>query len=71
MLSCKANARVKLTKTGYSLHSSILVVIYIVLFLLYCSMYFLCVNVYCHQVTTHLQVTNISYQLAAHISKKP
>jgi len=27
-----------------------------------CSMYYLCVNVYCHQVTTQLQLTNISYQ---------
>ena len=27
---------------------------------LYCSMYCLCVNVYCHRVTTQLQLTNIS-----------
>jgi hypothetical protein len=26
-----------------------------------CSMYCLCVNVYCHRVTTQLQLTNISY----------
>ena len=25
-----------------------------------CSMYCLCVNVYCHRVTTQLQLTNIS-----------
>jgi len=31
------------------------------LFVLYCSMYCLCVNVYCHRVTTQLQLTNISY----------
>ena len=31
-----------------------------VLFVLY-SMYCLCVNVYCHRVTTQLQLTNISY----------
>jgi len=29
--------------------------------LLCCSMYCLCVNVYCHRVTTQLQLTNISY----------
>ena len=34
------------------------VVVYIVV--LYCSMYCLCVNVYCHRVTTQLQLTNIS-----------
>ena len=33
-----------------------------VLFVLYCSMYCLCVNVYCHRVTTQLQL-NISSQL--------
>jgi hypothetical protein len=26
-----------------------------------CSVYCLCVNVYCHRVTTRLQLTNISY----------
>jgi len=31
-----------------------------VLFVLCCSMYCLCVNVYCHRVTTQLQLTNIS-----------
>jgi len=59
-LSCKANARVKLTKTGRGLHSTTLVCICVVrllLFLLFscylcCSMYCLCVNVYCHRVTT-------------------
>ena len=30
---------------------------------LYCSMYCLCVNVYCHRVTTQLQLTNISYHI--------
>ena len=30
---------------------------------LYCSMYCLCVNVYCHRVTTQLQLTNISYHM--------
>ena len=40
---------------------SIVVLLY-VLFVLYCSTYCLCVNVYCHRVTTQLQLTNISYQ---------
>jgi hypothetical protein len=60
-LSCKANARVKLAKTGHSPHSPIVVLFY-VLIDLYRSMYCLCVNVYyCHRVTTQLQLTNISY----------
>jgi len=68
-LSCKANARVKLAKTGYDPHSSTLVCICVVRLLLFvlfgcylcCSMYCLCVNVYCHRVTTQLQLINISY----------
>jgi hypothetical protein len=56
-LSCKANAWVKLAKTGHGPHSSTLVVICVVL--LYC----LCVNVYCHRVTTQLQLINISHIL--------
>ena len=60
-LGCKANARVILAKTGHGPHSSKIVVLFYVLFVLYCSMYCLCVNVYCHRVTTQLQLTNISY----------
>ena len=37
--------------------------LFYVLFVLYCSMYCLCVNVYCHRVTTQLQLTNISYHI--------
>ena len=59
-LGCKANARVILAKTGHGQHSSKVVVLFYVLFILYCSMCFLCVNVYCHRVTTQLQLTNIS-----------
>ena len=59
-LRCKANARVILAKTGHGPHSSKIVVLFYVLFILYCSMYCLCVNVYCHRVTTQLQLTNIS-----------
>ena len=67
-LSCKANARVKLAKTGHGPHSSTLdciCVVRLLLFVLFgcylcCSMYCLCVNVYCHRVTTQLQLINIS-----------
>ena len=59
-LGCKANARVILAKMGHGQHSSKIVVLLYVLFVLYCSMYCLCVNVYCHRVTTQLQLTNIS-----------
>ena len=58
-LGCKANARVILAKTGQGPLSSKLVVLFYVLFVLYCSIYCLCVNVYCHRVTTQLQLTNI------------
>jgi hypothetical protein len=61
-LSCKANARVKLAKTGHGPHSSTLFVICVVRLLFFCSMYCLCVNVYCHRMTTQLQLINISYQ---------
>ena len=58
-LSCKANARVKLAKTGHGPHSSTLVCICVVRLLLFvlfgcylcCSMYCLCVNVYCTTAT--------------------
>ena len=30
-------------------------------------MYCLCVNVYCHRVTTQLHLTNISYHISYHI----
>jgi hypothetical protein len=58
-LSCKANARVKLAKTGHGPHSSTLVFVLFGCYLC-CSMYCLCVNVYCHRVTTQLQLMNIS-----------
>ena len=62
-LGCKANARVILAKTGHGPHPSKIVVLFYVLFILYCSMYCLCVNVYCHRVITQLQLTNISYHI--------
>ena len=51
-LSCKANVRVKLAKTGHSLHSSNLVV-FLCCSVVYlrCSMYCLCVGVYCTTAT--------------------
>ena len=50
-LGCKANARVQLAKTGHGPHSSKIVVLFYVLFVLYRSMYCLCVNVYCTTAT--------------------
>ena len=65
-LGCKANARVILAKTGHGPHSSKIFVLFYVLFVLYRSMYCLCVNVYCHRVTTQLQLTSISYHYMMH-----
>ena len=62
-LSCKANARVKLAKTGHGPHPTTLVVFVLFCCFLCCSMYFLCVNVYCHRVKTQLQLINISITL--------
>jgi len=50
-LSCKANARVQLAKTGHGPHSSKIVVLFYVLFVLCHSLYCLCVNVYCTAAT--------------------
>jgi len=65
-LSCKANARVNLAKTGHGPHSSKLVVICVVLllFVLFHVLFVCkCVLYYCHRVTTQLQLTNISYHI--------
>jgi len=65
-LSCKANARVKLAKTGHGPHSSRLVVICVVLllFVLFCALFVCkCVLYYCHRVATQLQLINISYHI--------
>ena len=62
-LSCKANTRLKLAKTGHGPHSSRLVVICVAL-LLFVLFYVLfmckCVLYHCHRVLTQLQLTNIS-----------
>ena len=52
-LSCKANARVQLAKTGHGPQSSKIVVLFYVLFLCKCVLY------YCHRATTQLQLKNI------------
>jgi hypothetical protein len=59
-LSCKANAKVKLAKTGHGPHSTTLVCICVVRMFVV-----LCVNVYCHWVTTQLQLINILYYIIA------
>jgi len=59
-ISCKANARVQLAKTGHGPHSSQLVncvVLYTV------CVYMCTVLYYCHRVATQLQLTNISVYL--------
>ena len=67
LLSCKANARVKLAKVEHGPHSSKLVVICVVL-LLFALFHVLfgckCILYYCHRVTTQMQLTNISYHIS-------
>jgi hypothetical protein len=74
-LSCKANARVKLTKTGHGQHSSKFVVcvvwfvIHIVLLLIvmfYVLFVCKCVLYHCLRVSTQLQLANISYKFLPH-----
>ena len=74
-LSCKANARVNLAKTGHGLQSHKLlccsmyclfcVVLCIVCFVSFCVLFVCkCVLYCCHRVTTQLQLINISYLLS-------
>jgi len=64
-LSCKANARENPTKMGQGPHSSKIVVLFYVLFVLCRSTYCFCVNVYCTTATgwlPNLQLTNMPRQ---------
>ena len=67
-LSCKANARIKPTKTGHGPHSSkSCVVLYIVRLVSFCVLFVRkCVLYYCHRVLTQLQLTNISYHIISY-----
>ena len=68
-LSCKANARVKLTKRGHSSHSSILdICVVLLLFVVFYVLFVCkCVLYYCHRLSTQMQLTNI-YHISYHIS---
>jgi hypothetical protein len=69
-LGCKANARIKLAKTGHGPHSSSSCVVLCIYCFFNRSMYCLCVNVcYCHWVTTQLQLINISYHINLNIGR--
>jgi hypothetical protein len=67
-LSCKANARVYLAKTGHGPNSSKLVNCVVLciacVVLLFCVLFVCkCVLYYCHRMATQLQLTNISYHI--------
>jgi hypothetical protein len=68
-LSCKANCRVKLAKTGHGPHSSQLVIcVVLLLFVLFYVLFVCnCVLYYCHRVATQLQLINISYLISFNI----
>ena len=64
-LSCKANARVWLAKTGHGAHySNVCVVLLIVCYVSFCVLFVCkCGLYYCHRMATQLQLTNISYPI--------
>ena len=63
--SCKANPRVKPSKTGHGPHSSnFCVVLCILCFVSFCVLFVCkCVLYYCHRVSTQLQLTNVTYHI--------
>ena len=62
-LSCEANVRVNLAKTGHGPHSPELLCCSMYCFVSFCILFVCkCVLYYCHRVTTQLQLINISYQ---------
>ena len=65
-LSCKANARVYLAKTGHGPHSSLIVLFHVLIVLFYALFVCKCVLYYCHRVSTQLQL-NISYHTISYI----
>jgi len=64
-LSCKANARVKLAKTGHGTHFSKLVICFVLLLFVFFYVLFVCKCVLYHyqQLATQFQLTNISYHI--------
>ena len=68
-LSCKANARVKPANAGHGPHFSIFMLFYI-LFVLCCSVYCLCVNVYYTPATGWLPNKHISYHIISYMTDK-
>ena len=63
-LSCKANARVNPAKTGHGPHSSKIVVLFCVLFVLFLCVYCFvckCVLYCCHRAATQLQLTDMQH----------
>ena len=67
-LSCKANARVNLAKTGHGPHShKLLCSSMYICFVSFCVFFVCkCVLYYYHRVTTQLQLINISYHTMGH-----
>jgi hypothetical protein len=71
-LVCKANAGVKLVKTGHGPHSSNCCVVLCIVCFVSFYVFFVCkcVLYYCHRVTTQLQLIyhNISYHLGRRVA---
>ena len=68
-LSCKANARVYLAKTGQGPRFSwivLLCVLFVSIVLFFVLFVCKCVLYYCHRMSTQLQLTNISYRIVSY-----